>query len=114
MKRTLLTPQANAVASYQETLREAMFDAVTEADVAAIVKGIVSKAKEGDEKSLKLLFEYILGGRQGPPQIRDSNVVINEPPNGRPTKARQGTAEKIAVMAQRHANGQAIFNGEDG
>jgi len=45
----------------QGQLRQAIFDAINEEDVAAIVKKQVEKAKEGDDKALQFVMKYVLG-----------------------------------------------------
>lgn len=45
----------------QGQLRQAIFDAISEEDVAAIVKKQVEKAKGGDDKALQFVMKYVLG-----------------------------------------------------
>jgi hypothetical protein len=55
--------------TYQARLRDAIFDGVSEADVADIVKQITAKAKAGDPQATKLFFNFILGNQK--------KVVVN-------------------------------------
>lgn len=50
-------PFARRVAS----LRRAMLDAVSEADMAAIAAALVDKAKAGDVAAVKVLLPYLVG-----------------------------------------------------
>lgn len=59
--------------TYQAKLREAAFNGITEGDVADVVKQIVTKAKQGDEKAQKLMFDYLLGAKTKPTQINIHN-----------------------------------------
>jgi hypothetical protein len=84
-------------------LREAMFDAVTEADIQAIVKHLVEKAKKGDPAALKMVFEYLLGGPKGPVTMTQNNLYL-DPPAERP----RTTDECEAVIQQRRMNGHGV------
>lgn len=64
---------ASAVAM-QSQLRQAVFDAISEDDVAAIVKKQVEKAKKGDDKSLQFVMRYVLGVGQ-PVTLQQVNVM---------------------------------------
>lgn len=56
---------AMTVASWQAKLREAIFNAVTEADVAEIVKKQIDLAKQGDKSAIKFVMDYVLGAGTG-------------------------------------------------
>lgn len=45
----------------QSQLRQAIFDSISEEDVAAIVKKQVEQAKQGDDRSLQFVMKYVLG-----------------------------------------------------
>lgn len=102
---------SSAVVNWQTALRGAMFNAITEKDVQDIVKGLVENAKKGDAKAIRMIFDYVLGGNQGP-TIRDSNVLISQ--EQRATGAMQGSREKLSVMADRATRGEGLFNDKDG
>lgn len=55
--------QVDEEQTFQHQLRNAVFNAVNEQDVTDVVKGIVERAKEGDDKSVKHLFDYVLGAK---------------------------------------------------
>lgn len=55
--------------TYQAKLRAAMSGGVSEADVNEIVKNITAKAKTGDERALKMFFEYVVGVNKAPTKI---------------------------------------------
>ncbi len=65
--------QQNNTLTMQGRLRQAIFDAITEQDVSAIVKKQVEKAKAGDEKSLQFVMKYVLGFGQ-PITLQQINV----------------------------------------
>ncbi len=50
--------------TYQAKLRAAVFDGVSEADVADVVKSITAKAKAGDPQATKLFFDFVLGSKK--------------------------------------------------
>lgn len=58
--------------TYAANLRSAVYNGITEDDVVQIVKKITDQAKAGDETSVKLLFDYVLGKSAAP-----SKVVVN-------------------------------------
>lgn len=58
------TSQLPEVLTHQAKLRNAMFQGVTEDDIQTIVKKQVEKAKNGDEKSLKFVTEFLLGNNK--------------------------------------------------
>lgn len=51
----------NEIVEWMDSLRAAIFDAVTESDVRDIVRGLVAKAKEGDRAAVQTLFTYCIG-----------------------------------------------------
>ena len=56
-------------------LREALLESVTESDIRAVSKALVSKAKGGDIPAVRELLDRLLGkgdekGREAPPIIR--------------------------------------------
>jgi hypothetical protein len=69
-----LLPEENC---YQAQLRAAVYDGVKEADVKAIVEGIVKRAKEGDVQATKIFFDQILGAKVKPTQIVVNNHFDN-------------------------------------
>jgi hypothetical protein len=66
--------QHNGTLAMQGQLRQAIFDAITEQDVAAIVKKQVEKAKQGDHQSLQFVMKYVLGFGQ-PVTLQQINVM---------------------------------------
>jgi hypothetical protein len=61
----------------QSQLRNAIFDAVSETDVAEIVKRQVEKAKQGDQKSIDFVMKYALGFGQAI-NVKQVNVIDPE------------------------------------
>jgi hypothetical protein len=66
--------QYRGTLTMQSQLRQAIFDAISEQDVAAIVKKQVEKAKEGDAASLQFVMKYVLGFGQNL-TLQQINVV---------------------------------------
>jgi len=95
----------------QAKLRTAVFNAISEADVIDVVKGIVEKAKEGDRVALKYLFDYILGGQVT--TAVQNNFYIEGEPKVEPTDAPPGTIAKVGVLAKRAKNGEPLFRDKD-
>lgn len=60
----------------QGQLRQAIFDSISESDVADIVKKQVEKAKAGDNKSLEFVMKYVLGFGQ-PLTLQQINVTTD-------------------------------------
>ncbi len=58
----------------QATLRQAIFNSISEADISELVKRQVEKAKAGDEKSLQFVMKYVLGFGQ-PITLQQINVT---------------------------------------
>lgn len=76
----------------QSVLRQAIFDAISEQDVKAIITRQVELAKKGDQASLQFVMRYVLGfGSQ--PVVNQMNVIATDP----------ATAAKIAVAAQKNS-----------
>jgi hypothetical protein len=117
MSRTFLKPlppASEAVAPWVQKLRAAMFDAITETDIQEIVKNLVKRAKDGDPGAVKMLFDYVLGGRQASTQaatIETQNNLILPPP--RPTRARPGSRQKVLAMAERAQKGLSLNHDDD-
>jgi hypothetical protein len=65
--------QQRSELAMQGRLRQAIFDAVTEQDVTAIIKKQIEKAKQGDDKSLQFVMKYVLGFGQ-PITLQQINV----------------------------------------
>jgi nitrogen regulatory protein PII len=63
--------------TFQSKLRMAVFDGVSDADVAAVVKSITEKAKAGDPASTRLFFDYVLGAKTKPTQVTVNNHFQN-------------------------------------
>lgn len=57
-------------ADWQTKMRQAVVNAITEDDVAAIIKGIVQRAKTGDRQAIAMVMAYV-----GPPVPTQPSVV---------------------------------------
>lgn len=97
--------------TYQSKLRSSVYNAVSEDDVQSVVKGIVSRAKEGDRHAISHLFDHVLGGKT-PVKIVQNNyyegasaspaaIDEDEPPASR--------SERIAKLRERADSGEALF-----
>lgn len=67
------------VRSWQESMRAALYNGVTEGDMADIVKGLVASAKKGDLKATDMLFKWTMGQ----PQAIVQQVVVMNGDDGR-------------------------------
>lgn len=65
------------VLSWQTRLRQAMYDAVSEDDVKAIVKAQVDAAKKGD-KAAKFLMDYVLASKQPVTLVQNNHYGVEE------------------------------------
>lgn len=89
-----------------ETLRAAMFDAISEADMREIMRKLVSDAKAGNFRAQKIIFESILAA----PRVSvHSEVTVS----GMPTNEFPGTAGKLNVMRERAAKGLPLHHDKD-
>lgn len=97
----------NGIAKWQDSMRAVVFDGVNAADIKQIVQRLVDNAKAGDERAIKMVFDYILGGVG--PQMVSQTLVLNGPP----TDAKPGTKEKLKVMQARAARGESVSHDDD-
>jgi hypothetical protein len=82
-------------------LRSAARDLVSEQDIRDIVKVHVERAKKGDQKATKFLFDYVLGGGGMKGATFVQNVFHGDPAAA--TKAAPGSNGKKDMMAARAA-----------
>lgn len=71
-------PDPAAVANRAAELREAMFGAIAPADVSEIVAKVTAKAKGGDLKAARLLFDLLAPARTGSVVVHQQAVVIHQ------------------------------------
>ncbi len=95
--------------SWQESIRNAMYDGVSESDIAEIIRNIVSKAKGGDLKAAEFLFKWTMGQ----PSVHVKNAAIMVNGSNRPrlrVEPDSPTQEEIALRALdvRKANGHLV------
>lgn len=95
---------ASPTSAWVATLRQAMYDAVSEQDMKDIAAGLVKRAKEGDKAALTMLFEYVLGGRN-PQQVSLVQNNYGTKPNG-PPMDRARTAEELEAEFRRENGGR--------
>ena len=60
-------------------MRAALFDGISQADMAQIIKSITAKAKQGDLKAADFLFRWILGSPQTVVNVHQTHEVKQEP-----------------------------------
>lgn len=83
--------RSGEVRSWQESMRAALYNGVTENDLAEIVKSLVASAKKGDLKATDMLFKWTMGQPQ-PPAVQQ--VVVVSDGEGRP-RAIEATARLV-------------------
>ncbi len=64
--------------TYQSRLRAAIYNGVTEQDVADVVKCIVAKAKSGDKVAIAQFFEFVVGSKAQRVTINNSFRSVEE------------------------------------
>lgn len=101
--RTLPATSAD-VQSWQARMRAAVLAAVGETEITGIVEAIVAKAKGGDLQAARLVLAYAVG----------SPATGTHAPSSAPTSAWGGTADKLDILAYRHANGLPLHQDGDG
>lgn len=69
-------PSPSAVATRVTELRKAMFEAVSQEDITAVMQTVVRDAKAGDLKAARLLIDLLAPGRSGV-TVHQQAVVIN-------------------------------------
>lgn len=66
------------VVSWQTKLRQAMYDAVSETDVKAIVRQQVEAAKAGDKVAIKFVMDYVLASKQPVTLVQNNHYGVEE------------------------------------
>ena len=72
--RTLATERD--IAGWQDDLRAACYESISEADVREIVAKQVEKAKEGDRGAIQFVMGQLLGGNR-PITMQQTNVITD-------------------------------------
>lgn len=96
--------------AWMEKMRDALFDGVTEADMTAIMKKQVEKAKSGDAAATKLIMDLVVA-KSPTKQVLN---VYEAPQASDPTDAPQGSIRKVRRLADRAARGESLFHPADG
>ncbi len=100
VKRSL--PSFEESAQCAERLRAAMFEGITEADMKEIVKAQVDKAKGGDSKAAKTVFDMV--AHSGPRVAITSYIGVSKQAAGPSIRALPAAGEGKALAAgDRHA-----------
>ena len=99
---------------WMQAMRALARSEVQEGDIKEIVQSQIKRAKDGDQKAIKFVFEQLLGGAE----LKGATFIQNNYHGGespeRPTKAKPGSKAKIDVIARRIAGGNGAFHPEDG
>jgi hypothetical protein len=114
MARKTVGPSPVDVASWMTRLRTALFENVSEDDIAEIARSLVAKAKAGDLAATRLLMSYVMGGAGM--NIKQAVIVQGQPMSplpAAPTVSLPHTPEKLDVMARRAAAGQPLCDPRD-
>lgn len=80
MSRRMLVPldgNIDQITSMTQQLRLAMFDAVREKDVKDIMARTVEQAKNGDQASVKIIMDYMLGGKASVQNVNVQKVSMH-------------------------------------
>jgi len=83
--------RSNEVTCWQAAMRTAMYDGVTESDIAEIVRSVATRAKKGDLKACEFLFRWTMGQ----PTVKVQNAVIMGDMSG--PRENDPTPEEIAI-----------------
>ncbi|HWA99005.1 MAG TPA: hypothetical protein VG713_10955 [Pirellulales bacterium] len=106
---------ATRVPEWMQDLRLAMFDAVSRADIVAVMQSLVREAKSGNVQAAKLLLDYTVGASR--PIVEGNLTIVNaateQPSRPRPTTCQPGTPDKLSVLRERAAAGEELFNDDD-
>jgi len=76
--------------TYQRKMRAAAVGAVVEADLIAVVQGIVQRAKDGDKVAIDQLFNQLLGVNAKPTHVTNNLVVQDVEAGARLAKRANG------------------------
>ena len=94
-------PYAKRVAA----LRSALLESVTEADIRAVARALVKRAKEGDVPAVRELLDRLLGKRDptgpqvmGPPIIKVVTGLPDDPVELTPEECERAGVELIRVI----------------
>lgn len=107
-----LEGQVSEEMTYQAKLRNAVFNAVTESDVQEVVKGIVKRAKDGDQHAVKNLFDYVMGAGKSIHLSQHNHYEAEKPLPTEELDGTPGSPDRIKQLTARAKNGQQLFNGE--
>jgi hypothetical protein len=111
---TLLKPldaqRENSLVPWQAKMHKAIQSAVSENDLADVIKAITTKAKGGDLRAAQFLIDLIFPRVQLPPPsvINIASNVSAPPATGYP-----GTSQKIIELQKRAEAEQEIFQPHD-
>lgn len=105
--RALTPAPTGAIGEWARSLREAAFDAVSESDIADIMKKQVEKAKAGDARAASFVTGFLCN-------VPKSVTIINQPQPGRLAAAstRRDDDDHDDTIDRMNAN-QRIRNGLD-
>jgi hypothetical protein len=96
-----------AVAGWMAGLRQALFDEVKEADVAAVFAKLKAMALKGDLSAMKLFLQYTVGAATAERPVQQPPITINAAnvsvPEDRPRRGNLQTlqAKIVRLLAER-------------
>jgi len=82
--------------TYAAKLRTAAAKAVSEADIAEIIQDVVKRAKAGDDRARRFLFDAVLGAHQ-PLTLKQENHYHEEKPDNGAGKKQNGKASPMQI-----------------
>jgi hypothetical protein len=95
------------VSCWQQAMRTALYDGVSEGDIGEIVRQVVKKAKAGDLKAAEFLFRWTMGRQE----LKVQNAVFLADPSG--PRESDPSPEEIAqkTLQIREARGRSKLMG---
>jgi hypothetical protein len=92
-------------------MRQAAMKCIRPGDIEAMIQAQVDKAKKGDERAAKFVFDQVLGGAT----LKGATFIQNVYPEApeKPAHDPPGSNGKIRKMQQRVAAGRSVFNSDD-
>jgi len=82
--------------TYAAKLRTAAAKAVSEEDITAIIQDVVKRAKAGDDRARRFLFDAVLGAHQ-PLTLKQVNHYHDEKPDNGAGKKQNGKASPMQI-----------------
>jgi len=94
--------------TYAAKLRTAAAKAVSEADIAEIIQDVVKRAKAGDDRARRFLFDAVLGAHQPLTLKQENHYHEEKPDNGAEQKQNGKASMKEINRVARIAHGKPV------